>query len=42
MRIGGTGSDTALNFILFEWDDATCEMDLIATILSGQVVYQRK
>ena len=40
--IGGTGSDTALNFILFEWDDATCEMDLIATILSGQVVYQRK
>ncbi len=41
-EIGSPGSDTALNFILFEWDDATCEMDLIATILSGQVVYQRK
>ena len=41
-EIGSPGSDTALNFILFEWDDATCEMDLIATILNGQVVYQRK
>ena len=41
-EIGSTGSDTALNLILFEWDDVTCEMDLIATILSGQVVYQRK
>ena len=41
-EIGSTGSDTALNLILFEWDDATCEMDLIATILNGQVVYQRK
>ena len=41
-EIGSTGSYTALNFILFEWNDATCEMDLIATILSGQVVYQRK
>ena len=41
-EIGSPGLDTALNFILFEWDDATCEMDLIATILSGQVVYQRK
>ncbi len=41
-EIGSPGSDTALNFILFEWNDATCEMDLIATILGGQVVYQRK
>lgn len=31
-----------LNLILFEWNDATCEIDLMATILKGQVVYQRE
>ena len=29
------------NLILFEWNDAICEIDLKATILKGQVVYQR-
>ncbi len=27
------------DLIIFEWDDATCEIDLIATILDGQLVY---
>lgn len=29
------------NLILFQWNNATCEIDIIATILSGQVVYQK-
>ncbi len=35
------GENNHLNLILFEWNDATCEINLIATILKGQMVYQR-
>ncbi len=34
--------NSQVNLILFEWNDATCEIDLMATILKGQVVYQRE
>jgi N-acetylglucosamine-6-phosphate deacetylase len=40
-EIGVFGENNQLNLILFEWNDVTCEMNLIATILKGQVVYQR-
>ncbi|MDE0317594.1 MAG: N-acetylglucosamine-6-phosphate deacetylase [Candidatus Poribacteria bacterium] len=34
--------NSQVNLILFEWNDATCEIDLMATILKGQVVYQKE
>ncbi|MCE2400552.1 N-acetylglucosamine-6-phosphate deacetylase [Candidatus Poribacteria bacterium] len=40
-EIFNIGENDHLNLILFEWNDATCEIDLIATILKGQMVYQR-
>jgi len=40
--IFNTDENNRLNLILFEWNDATCEIDLMATILKGQVVYQRE
>jgi N-acetylglucosamine-6-phosphate deacetylase len=27
------------NLILFEWDESQCEIDLIATIVDGELVY---
>ena len=40
-EIGNIGKNASPNLILFQWNDATCEIDLIATILRGQVVYQK-
>ena len=40
-EIFNIGENDHLNLILFEWNDATCEIDLMATILKGQMVYQR-
>ena len=40
-EIGNIGKNALPNLILFQWNDATCEIDLIATILRGQVVYQK-
>ena len=40
-NIGSMDENNQPNLILFEWNDATCEIDLIATILAGQVVYQK-
>ncbi|MDE0084882.1 MAG: hypothetical protein OXU23_04155, partial [Candidatus Poribacteria bacterium] len=34
--------NSQVNLILFEWNDATCEIDLMATILKGQMVYQKE
>lgn len=41
-NIGSMDENSQPNLIFFEWNDATCEIDLIATILAGQVVYQRE
>ena len=38
--IGSIGEAKTANLIVFVWNQRTCEMDLIATILAGQVVYQ--
>ena len=38
--IGSIGEAKTANLIVFAWNQRTCEMDLIATILAGQVVYQ--
>lgn len=40
-NIGSMDENSQPNLILFEWNDATYEMDLIATILRGQLVYQK-
>ena len=40
-EIGNIGKNASPNLILFQWNNATCEIDLIATILRGQVVYQK-
>ena len=39
--IGSIDENNQPNLILFEWNEATCEIDLIATILKGQMVYQK-
>lgn len=38
-KIGNIGEDSQPNLILFQWNDAAYEIDLIATILGGQLVY---
>lgn len=38
--IGSMGEAKTANLIVFAWNQRTCEMDLIATILAGQVMYQ--
>ncbi len=40
-EIGFIGKDASPDLILFEWNSTTCKMDLMTTILMGQVVYQR-
>ncbi len=39
--IGSMDENSRPNLILFQWNDATCEIDLTTMILAGQVVYQR-
>ncbi len=39
--IGRVVENNQPSLILFEWNDATCGIELIATILAGQMVYQR-
>ena len=40
-EIGIIGQDNKPNVILFQWNKVSCEMDLMATILKGNVVYQQ-
>ncbi|RKU18992.1 N-acetylglucosamine-6-phosphate deacetylase [Candidatus Poribacteria bacterium] len=40
-NIGSMDENSQPNLILFQWNDVNCKIDLIATILAGQVVYQR-
>ena len=39
-RVASMEENNAANLIVFAWNQITCEMDLMATILDGQVVYQ--
>ncbi len=39
-RVGSISEGLAANLITFRWDESTCRMDLMATTLGGEVVYQ--
>ncbi len=41
-EIDRTDRDTALDMIIFTWDADTCKMDLKMTILSGEVVFDKR
>lgn len=40
-RVGSISEGMEANLIIFRWDESTCRMDLMATTLGGEVVYQR-